>query len=148
MRLFVSPVGTSTITNFVKRQKIDFPVYSFANLKKDEYKPVNLADLNVIYEALKEQASGWSIEEAQKASAELNGLLSFDTNYSKEDMLFFVVTDTYQSNLAYKLVNTFLKSNFGIEGQKIRLKSLTTKNKNDFIEGQVQPTNATISLLN
>ncbi|GAB4295124.1 MAG: hypothetical protein Kow0068_19850 [Marinilabiliales bacterium] len=135
MRLFLSPVGTSTITNFVKKQKLEYDVYSFANLKKEEYEQENLAELNKIAESLKKQALNWSIDEAKKASAELNGLLSFDTKYTKNDLLYFVVTDTYQSNLAFEVVNTFLKSNFDIEGQKIELKSLTTKNKHEFVEG-------------
>ena len=135
MRIFISPVGTSSLTNFVKKNKLALDVYEYANLSEEEYSADIKAEFDRIVEELKEQAETWSVVDAKKASAELNGLLSFDKDMVSDDLLFFIVTDTYQSNLAFEVVNAYLSNKFGVEGQKIKLKSLTTKNKNDFLEG-------------
>ena len=135
MRVFISPVGTSILTNYVRNNEISFSVYDYANYKKEDYAQDELNRLIDIVNSLKQNATEWSIEEAKTASAELNGLLSFDKDLKSEDLLYFIITDTLQSRLAFEIVNVFLQQHFGITGQEITLKHLTTKNKHDFLEG-------------
>ena len=135
MRIFISPVGTSILTNFVRKNKVSFKVYDYANFSEGDFKQEDLTTLYSVVDQLKKEATTWNIEDAKAASAELNGLLSFDTKLKEDDLLYFIITDTLQSKLSFEIVNTFLESHYGITGQKITLKHLTTKNKNEFLKG-------------
>lgn len=135
MRIIISPVGTSILTNYIRKNDIGFNAKKYANSKEEEYPEDTLQQLDSIKSALIKESEKWSIQNAKNASAELNGLLSFDENPKPADLLFFIVTDTYQSTLTFEVVSNFLKSHFKITAQEIILKHLTTKNKESFLEG-------------
>lgn len=135
MRIVLSPVGTSILTNHAGNNSSILSEYANA-LQKDM--PQDVVDL---IEGIREKAVKYlataNISELRKASAELNGIIGlYNGNLPEksDDMHVLIATDTHQGKTTAEIVGGLLKKHFS-NTQTYTPPSLNTHNKADFLEG-------------
>ena len=135
MRLILSPVGTSILTNQAGDQRS--LMYKYANRSESETPP----EVRLLIQNLCEQVKN-SLPKAQpvalqKASAELNGILGlYEGNLPAKstDAHWLIATDTYQGQVAASIAQDFLKQHFP-NTQIFTPLGLSTRDKATFMEG-------------
>lgn len=135
MRIVLSPVGTSILTNQAEEHRSTLSKYANAQQKEVPQDIVNLVE-KIQKEALEKLASA-GISEWQKKSAELNGIISlYEGNLPENsgDIHILIATDTFQGKTAAEIVERTLKKHF-VNSQTYIPQALNTNSKADFLEG-------------
>ncbi len=135
MRLILSPVGTSILTNQAGDQRS--LLYRYANASESQ----TLPEVKLLIQSLSEQVKN-SLPQAQpaalrKASAELNGILGLYQGTlpaNSGDTHWLIATDTYQGQVAASIARDFLKQHFH-NTQIFTPAGLSTRDKATFMEG-------------
>ncbi|MDX2284691.1 MAG: putative CRISPR-associated protein [Bacteroidia bacterium] len=135
MRLILSPVGTSILTNQAGEQSRMLRDYANASRQETPDKVIQLTE--GLKAKAKEKLATAAVNELRQASAELNGILglydgTLPTN--SNDMQVLIATDTYQGQTAADLIADFLRRYFP-NTQIYIPPGLNTNSKADFIEG-------------
>lgn len=134
MRLVLSPVGTSILTNQAGEHRAILNKY--ANARQKDI-PQDVFDLfeDISKKAI-EKLTLASIPELRKDSAELNGIIGLYDNSlpeKSEDMHVLIATDTYQGKTTAEIVEKVLKKHF-INTQVYVPTGLNTNSKTDFLD--------------
>lgn len=135
MRLLLSPVGTSILTNQAGEHRQILNKYANASGEETPNEVVQL--IESFKTQAKEMLATASETKLRQASAELNGILGlYDGTrppYS-DDMQVLIATDTYQGQTAADLIADFLRRYFP-NTQIYIPPGLNTNSKTDFLEG-------------
>jgi len=109
----VSTIGTSILTNKRQDNKVKEILTKTANLRKNE---ISIDDKKVIDQIAEERKNlllNSDIEKVRDISAELNGLLGIynnNLNQMKNDMHWFVATDTYQASKIKDILDIWFRN--------------------------------------
>lgn len=136
MKLILSTVGTSILTNKLGEQE-KMKLSENANLQENQYSKDALTLVSYIVETLRTKLQDAKEADLKRLSAELNGILGVYEGVFPEknqDMHVLIATDTYQGKITAEIIGNFLQ-NKGIQSMVYAPKNLTTKNKNNFING-------------
>jgi putative CRISPR-associated protein (TIGR02619 family) len=126
--------GLSTITNYLREQKVMTPpeVYAFSNKNREEIDGETLKTFESAAQKLKNELPTYDKRHIRKLSAELNALiLYFNDGYAKNDFHILLHTDTYLGQLAAELVQAYL-DHHGVNVSLLRAKDLNTSSIDDF----------------
>lgn len=138
VRYMVSTVGTSLLTNFARRVGLPINLNEKANFSKAEYSPEEIAALEDMKEKILQELLPADMAKVQEMSAELNGIFSYYNKWAgdmKNDMFFFLHTDTYQGELAATILQEYLKRRTIPNVQRVKIDNLKTTNSREFLEG-------------
>ena len=138
MRLLLSPVGTSVLTNQAgDNQDARRALSKYANASRPDT-PTGVVQL---IEDLKAKAgkklTTAAVTELRKASAELNGIFGIyggGLPEKSDDFHWLIATDTYQGQTTAELIADFLRRFFS-NTQIFTPPGLNTNGKADFLEG-------------
>ena len=108
MRFILTTCGLSIFTNYQPMKALN--IYQYANKKKEEIDVDFLLSFEKLYTELGRKFSHYSLQESQKASAELNTLFCFyKDGIAKNDYHKILHTDTYLGKSSAKLLESYLK---------------------------------------
>ncbi|MEZ4829275.1 MAG: putative CRISPR-associated protein [Bacteroidia bacterium] len=135
MRIILSPVGTSILTNLAGDQRLLLNKY--ANASESQTPP----DVRLLIQNLSDQVQN-RLSQAQpdalrKASAELNGILGLykgNLPVTSVDTHWLIATDTYQGQAAARIAQGFLQQYFP-DTQTFTPAGLSTHDKAAFMSG-------------
>lgn len=135
MRIILSPVGTSILTNQAGEHRSTLSKY--ANSREKEM-PKDVIDLitEICKKAVEELTSA-SVLELRRASAELNGIIGIYDGHLPEqsdDIHYLIATDTYQGTVTAEIVKKLLNKYF-VNTQITTPFGLNTNSKGGFLEG-------------
>ncbi|MBK7477405.1 MAG: hypothetical protein IPI11_15915 [Haliscomenobacter sp.] len=134
MRLVLSPVGTSILTNQAGEHRSTLNEYANA---QEQDMPQNVIGLvGELHNKALEKLDTASLSELQRDSAELNGIIGlYDNNLPEQsnDMHILVATDTYQGKATAGIVEKVLKKHF-VNTQTYTPQGLNTNSKTAFLE--------------
>lgn len=136
MKLILSTVGTSILTNQVEGQQRTELIKN-ANLQENQYTTAIFGLIDYIKETLRTKLQDAREADLKRLSAELNGILGIYEGVFPEknqDMHVLIATDTYQGKITAEIISNFLQSK-GFQSIIYTPKKLTTEKKNNFING-------------
>ncbi len=116
-QIIVSTVGTSLLTNQIDRQQEGnwFALLSkHANQQAAETPPEIQDRINTLSQRAKQKLSAGKLEDACKASAELNGIGGIyqkDLSRGKNDIHYLIATDTLQGQTTAHIIREYLVAN-------------------------------------
>jgi putative CRISPR-associated protein (TIGR02619 family) len=116
-QIIVSTVGTSLLTNQIDRQQEGdwFALLSkYANKQAAETPPEIQDRINTLSQRAKQKLSAGKLEDACKASAELNGIGGIyqkDLSQGKNDIHYLIATDTTQGQTTAQIIREYLVAN-------------------------------------
>jgi putative CRISPR-associated protein (TIGR02619 family) len=116
-QIIVSTVGTSLLTNQIDRQQEGdwFALLSkYANKQASETPPEIQDRINTLSQRAKQKLSAGKLEDACKASAELNGIGGIyqkDLSQGKNDIHYLIATDTTQGQTTAQIIREYLVAN-------------------------------------
>lgn len=143
LRLIISTIGTSLLTNQINRGNPDekdwYPrLRDYANVALEN----TPKDVREIIETLKQRASEklkqGNIKQIRLASAELNGIYGIyeeDLQAGKQDTHLLIATDTGQGEETANIVEEFLKTHGILNVQVPKFKGLSTASTEVFTSG-------------
>lgn len=133
-KIIISPVGTSILTNFNKNTSKKIGLAEFANANAVELDARVLNEFESFAKEIELSATNWDEKAAKAASAELNGLLSLEPP-DKNNLYYFVVTDTLQARASFEIVQFFLRHRYKIEAHAVIIRDMTTADAFSFNKG-------------
>lgn len=138
-RFMLSTVGTSLLTNRFNSGEdvLKSKISSTANLKYDELNEDIVDVLGNLEERAKQILQSDDLNEIKKASAELNGIISFyneNLRAGKNDDHWLIATDTAQGEITSKLVKEFLERH-KLQANVFTPDNLSAKNTASFSGG-------------
>lgn len=131
MKLILSTVGTSILTNQVEGQQRTELIKN-ANLQENQYTTAIFGLIDYIKETLRTKLQDAREADLKRLSAELNGILGIYEGVFPEknqDMHVLIATDTYQGKITAEIISNFLQSK-GFQSIIYTPKKLTTESKN------------------
>lgn len=134
MRVIVSTIGTSLLTNQTDNPEERALVNKFSNFQLTEYD----ADAQKLLERIKRSADEKVANSPQTSSAELNGLLCYyrdNLESGRNDIHWLITTDTYQGKTTAEIVQRFLISAGIVNVQIYAPEKMSTSNKLNFLTG-------------
>ncbi|MDD4155751.1 MAG: putative CRISPR-associated protein, partial [Candidatus Cloacimonetes bacterium] len=136
MNMILSTIGTSLLTHKVNDQERFF-LNKYANFSYEDIPKADLSALTQFIDRAKNRLNNQDLNEIQKLSAELNGILSYyqnDLSNKRNDYHLLIATDTYEGKETALLVKEFLdRYNMLVEVKVI--KGLKTDNTQSFTDG-------------
>jgi len=138
--VIVSTVGTSLLTNWPIEQGCSAVLRNTANLEEKELTAEQKAVIDTRCAEVEQRlAENRPPEEWKKASAEINGILSYLPRMGKHlpgpgDQHILVGTKTYQGQMTARMVEEFLRR-FGCTVIQMPTAELSTKNREEFLNG-------------
>jgi putative CRISPR-associated protein (TIGR02619 family) len=140
-KVIVSTVGTSLLTNQIDR-KLEGDWFSqlskYAN-KKSEQLPAEIANqIGILSQRAKQKLSEGKLEDACRASAELNGISGiYQKNLSqgKSDIHYLITTDTAQGQETANIIREYLVANGIVNVNIPSPNGLSTATTQDFSGG-------------
>lgn len=129
-RIVVSTIGTSLLTNQIKRESVDEKDWynklrDTAQLRAEQTPPDVLEIIRILQSRVPEKLSQNNIKQIRLASAELNGIYGLygeDLRRGVLDIHWLVATDTAQGFATAKIVQNFLQDN-GLNNTNIQTPS-------------------------
>ncbi|OGI05126.1 MAG: hypothetical protein A2X42_05625 [Candidatus Margulisbacteria bacterium GWF2_38_17] len=131
MRVIISTVGTSLLSNL---KDCDRKLLAkTANHREGEYAPEEKRIVNNYIDEARCSLLGYSLENAKKLSAELNGLSR--VGLAHQDIYYFIVTDTYQCRQTAGLIKEYLTGINIHNAEIVEIRYLTSSNSKVFFKG-------------
>lgn len=133
--LLVSTCGTSLLTNYAPDLK--GALFAAANLSESEVDPDLRARVEDLVQDIRTWLSSAPLGEIRRASAELNGILSYyegDLHRGRADQHYFLTTDTYLGRLAGECLAEWIRPHVG-SASAVPIQDLNTRSPDAFREG-------------
>lgn len=139
----VSTVGTSLLTNYARERAPEMQslLRRTANMRDQELTGGELATISSLEDAVRAGLAAPETETAGTLSAEINGIVTYygerlyDPKRLARDEHVLVATDTYQGEVAAKLVQEWLQGRGFSSVQVFQLPGLSTRNQQAFATG-------------
>ncbi|MCD6449457.1 MAG: putative CRISPR-associated protein [Thermotogaceae bacterium] len=134
--LMISTCGTSLLTNGVD-SKTKSLVFANANYQKDEIPEQIRKEIEKIIGERKLHMEEADISTVRSMSAELNGVIGYlngDLSKAKEDMFFFIHTDTWEGEKCAEVICEWLMGK-GISANLLKIEGLNTRDAASFKRG-------------
>lgn len=135
MRTIITTIGTSLLTNGVS-EELKKLLSETANFKEDEMEPEQISKIKDRVREIQSKLSGADITAVKRMSAELNGVLTYiDPEGGETYSHYLLYTDTFQGELAVKIVSEWLQEHGTPQAISIKLEGLSTRDRSAFAKG-------------
>lgn len=136
-RIFISPCGTSILTNKTDSTTRKF-LLETANLQEKELSAEQKEKIDRHVSERQRELNDFDLSNVKKISAELNGILTYYHTHSlsspaKQDLHYLLGTDTYQGRKVAELISNWLISQ-GYSANSYIVPQLTTRHVDSFQE--------------
>jgi putative CRISPR-associated protein (TIGR02619 family) len=140
-KVIVSTIGTSLLTSQIDRQQESdwFPqLTKYANKKSEQLSVEEDTQLSELSQRATNKLSAGKLEDARKASAELNGIYGIyqnDISQGKSDIHFLITTDTAQGQATANIISKYLAVKGVVNVNIFSPSGLSTATTQDFSGG-------------
>ncbi len=136
MKLILSTVGTSILTNQVEGQQRTELIKN-ANLQENQYTTAIFGLIEYIKETLRNKLQDATETDLKRLSAEFKSILGiYEGSFPEksQDIHILIATDTHQGKTTAEIIANFLQSK-GLQSIIYTPKNLTNESKNNFTNG-------------